>query len=203
MDQTIYFGDKTLMFTNQAPAANGCASIFADTESVSRTKIVKILETSNFLSVISHDPQTTFAAFAAEFTPVVAAGGIVVNDRGEWLMMRRNDRWDLPKGHLECDERLDECAAREISEETGVEAEVVCPLCETLHAYYFPKTLRWELKRTHWYLLHAVAASTLCPQTEEGIECVAWCSPQEVAENLREAFPTIRCVAEALKTKNC
>ena len=77
-------------------------------------------------------------------------------------------------------------------------ARVVRPLCETLHAYYFPKTARWELKRTHWYELHASGCAGLTPQTEEGIDSAVWCAPREVADNLRDAFPTIRCVAAAM-----
>ena len=140
-----------------------------------------------------------FAAFAAEFTPVEAAGGVVVNDCGEWLMIHRNGRWDLPKGHLECGERIEECAAREVCEETGVAAEVVRPLCETLHAYYFPKTARWELKRTRWYELFTPACAALKPQTEEGIDVVAWCSPEEAAAHAAACYPTVRTVLACLR----
>ena len=80
----------------------------------------------------------------------------------------------------------------------SVAARVVRPLCETLHAYYFPKTARWELNRTHWYELHAPGCAGLTPQTEEGIDSAVWCAPREVADNLRDAFPTIRCVAAAM-----
>lgn len=83
-------------------------------------------------------------------------------------MIHRNGRWDLPKGHLECGERIEECAAREVCEETGVAAEVVRPLCETLHAYYFPKTARWELKRTRWYELYTPACAVLTPRPKRG-----------------------------------
>ena len=109
-------------------------------------------------------------------------------------MMRRNGCWDLPKGHLECGERIEACAAREIAEETSVRAEPVRPLCRTWHAYYFPKTERWELKRTHWYELRAVACGDLVPQTEEGIDRVCWCTPDEVELHLQQTFPTIRRV---------
>ena len=121
------------------------------------------------------------------------------NDRGEWLMMRRNGRWDLPKGHLECGERIEACAVREIVEETGVCAEPVRPLCRTWHAYYFPKTERWELKRTHWYELRAVACGDLVPQTEEGIETVVWCTPAEAMAHAAGSFPTVRAVLERLE----
>ena len=196
MNPTVYFADKTLRFVSSASDAEG-VSVAAEC-GPNRDKILKILETHNSVSVVAADPGAAFGAFAAGFVPVEAAGGVVVNDRGEWLMIRRNGRWDLPKGHLECGERIEECAAREIEEETGVRAGVVRPLCDTLHAYYFPKTERWELKRTHWYELHTASCARLVPQAEEGIEQVVWCTPAEVTRNLRDAFPTIRCVVAAM-----
>lgn len=199
MDRSVYFADKTVRFTAEHPA-DGCFVVApADAGGITRAKILKILETHNCVAVVCADPDAALAAFAAEFTPVEAAGGVVVNARGEWLMICRNGRWDLPKGHVECGECIEACAAREIAEETGVEAEVVRPLCDTLHAYYFTRTARWELKRTHWFLLRVGSCDSLRPQREEGIERVAWCSPEEVTRNLDGAFPTIRCVAAAME----
>lgn len=199
MNHTVYFADKVVVFTSVSPGEGWYVTTPASVDGITKAKITKILESHNNVAVLTPEPDEAFAAFAARFTSVEAAGGVVVNDRGEWLMMRRNGRWDLPKGHLECGERIDECAAREVAEETGVSAEVVRPLCQTLHAYYFEKTDRWELKRTHWFELHTAACDRLVPQTEEGIERVAWCTPAEVAANLGETFPTIRCVAAAMK----
>lgn len=199
MNRTVYFADQSVVFTAEPPAGEVCLLSCAGGEHISRDKVMKFLEMHNTVAIISPDPDAAFAAFAADFRAVEAAGGIVVNDRGEWLMIHRNGRWDLPKGHLESGEQCDACAAREIVEETGVAAEVVRPLCDTLHAYYFPKTACWELKRTHWYELHTCACEKLVPQTDEGIEHVAWCSPTDVAANIRDAFPTIRCVAAAMR----
>ena len=196
MNPTVYFADKTLRFVSSASDAEGFP--VAAECGPNRDKILKILETHNSVSVVAADPGAAFGAFAAGFVPVEAAGGVVVNDRGEWLMIRRNGRWDLPKGHLEAGESLAACAEREIAEETGIAARVERPLCETLHAYYFPKTARWELKRTHWYELHAPGCAGLTPQTEAGLDSAVWCATREVADNLRDAFPTIRCVAAAM-----
>lgn len=195
---TVYFADRTLRFLAAAPAEAGCAVVDAR-EGISRDKILKILETHNSVAVVAADPVAAFAAFAAEFTRVEAAGGVVVDDAGAWLMMRRNGRWDLPKGHVEAGEDFEHCAAREIAEETGIRARVVRPLCETLHAYWFPPTSRWELKCTHWFELRSTGEGTPTPQCEEGIEQVVWCTPEEAAEHVREAFPTIRRVAEAMR----
>lgn len=198
MNRTVYFADRPWRSRPKLPAGRGMPLRPKPAAAYHRAKILNFLESHNSVAVVSDDPDRAFAAFAAEFTPVEAAGGVVVNDCGEWLMIHRNGRWDLPKGHLECGERIEECAAREVEEETGVAARVVRPLCETLHAYYFPKTARWELKRTHWYELHASGCAGLTPQTEEVIDSAVWCAPREVADNLRDAFPTIRCVAAAM-----
>ena len=198
MDYTVYFADKAVVFTAKTPGEGWYAVTPAPDGGISRAKVTKILESYNKAAVVTPDPGAAFGAFAAEFALIEAAGGVVVNDCGQWLMIRRNGRWDLPKGHLECGERIEECAAREIEEETGVRAGVVRPLCDTLHAYYFPKTERWELKRTHWYELHTASCARLVPQAEEGIEQVVWCTPAEVTRNLRDAFPTIRCVVAAM-----
>lgn len=198
MTRTVYFAEQAVCFTAGNPTQEWYR-LSPQPEDISRTKIQKILETHNFIAVVVSDPDAAYARFAADFIAVEAAGGVVVNELGEWLMIHRNGRWDLPKGHLEPGEELEACAAREIAEETGVRARVVRKLCETLHAYYFPKTERWELKRTHWYELHAPSSEGLCPQQQEGIERVAWCTPEQVGRNLSEAFPTIRCVAGAMR----
>lgn len=197
MEQTVYFADKSVTFTRPTPCGACRLVAFNGDGDVSRAKILKILETENSVVVTAADPARAFAAFAAGFTPVEAAGGVVVNERGEWLMILRNGRWDLPKGHVEPGEAWAECAVREVAEETGVgSAQIVRPLCDTLHAYCMHG--RWELKRTHWYAMRITACEDLAPQTEEGVERVVWCTPLQVAENLRGTFPTIRCVAEAM-----
>ena len=199
MNRTVYFADRAVAFTAEAPGGAWYAVAAEACGGISRAKILNFLESYNSVAVVSDDPDRAFAAFAAEFTPVEAAGGVVVNDCGEWLMIHRNGRWDLPKGHLEAGESLAACAEREIAEETGIVARVERPLCETLHAYWFAKTARWELKRTHWFRLRSAGAGTPAPQTEEGIERVSWCAPAEREEYLRDAFPTIRRVATAME----
>ena len=193
---TVYFADQAVRFATAAPAG---ACVLDRTEAIGRAKILKILETCNSVWVVTPRPEEGFARFAADFTPVEAAGGIVVDEAGRWLLMRRNGRWDLPKGHIEAGEDAATAAVREIAEETGVAAEAVRPLCATHHAYWFPKTERWELKRTRWFELRALATDGLQPQTEEGIETVGWYAPAEVDALLEESFPTIRCVAAAMK----
>ena len=54
------------------------------------------------------------------YLEVNAAGGLVTNSRGEFLLIRRSGLWDLPKGHQEPGEDLEKTALREVEEETGL-----------------------------------------------------------------------------------
>ena len=119
---------------------------------------------------------------------------------GKWLMLHRvtkkndmnHDKYIGVGGHLEQGESPEECILREVREETGVAASIRRHLCDTLHCYQLRG--EWEMKRTHWFEMAAAADATLRPQTEEGIDRVCWCTPDEVELHLQQTFPTIRRV---------
>ncbi len=169
-------------------------------EELSRAKVLNFLDIYNHVTLLVEDPEAAFARFAAQFTQVEAAGGVVINGVGAWLMIHRNGRWDLPKGHVEPNEPYAVCAAREIAEETGVEATILRSVCATWHAYYFEPTARWELKRTHWYLLRSTEPQPLIPQSEEGITQVCWCDRLTIDSNLLTSYPTIVEVVAAVRS---
>lgn len=134
-----------------------------------------------------------YTAFARQYLNVVAAGGVVVRPDGKTLMILRNKRWDLPKGHWEEGETIEECAIREVEEETGVRvASLGAKICTTLHGYYLRD--KWELKSTHWYRMTSDGEDTLTPQQEEGIEKAAWLTSEEIDHATKDSFQTIRHV---------
>ena len=60
----------------------------------------------------------------------LGVAGIVVNNRGEWLVVQKrygglNGKWSLPAGFVEGTETVDQAVLREIREETGIDAEVI------------------------------------------------------------------------------
>ena len=190
----IWFAMRELLFAQQAP--EGYYTIeFTSKEDVSRAKVVTFLENYNSVVVLSPEPQVAFETFAEQMEWVEAAGGVVENEQGEVVMIRRNERWDLPKGHRELGESFAECAAREAEEETGVKvSEVGELLATTLHAYNIYG--HWELKHTAWYAMCG-NSSELLPQREEGIVQALWVARDEIAERIKNSFPTIKEVFAA------
>lgn len=196
MQTKIFFTDKTLILTDTPTDAEG--AIRLPSSELSRANVLKIFENAKTIEVCDLAIEAVAERFFAEFKYVEAAGGVVCNEHGESLMIYRNNRWDLPKGHVDCGESDEECAVREIAEETGVEgAKIVRFLCNTLHAYGVYGV--WELKRTAWFELHADNTDNAGtkPQIEEGIVCAKWCSEAEVEQNLLSTYPTIQSVFAA------
>ena len=129
---------------------------------------------------------------------ITAAGGLVQNKEGAFLLIFRRGFWDLPKGKLDAGELIPECAIREVQEETGLKSIELGPfICTTTHAYY-DKWLSKEVeKHTHWYAMLSLANETLVPQTEEDIEKIEWVPVNELPQYLLQTYPTIRTVFEA------
>lgn len=70
---------------------------------------------------VVRDPQET--APLAESMP----GDIEERERVLMILSRGTNRWGLPGGGRECGETYEEAAAREVSEETGIECSIVEP----------------------------------------------------------------------------
>ena len=190
MRADIYFAHKVLILTDSPIVVEGAYRM--PSSELSRANVLKNFETTNTIVVIDAMIEYYFDSFKSEFKYVEAAGGLVENEKGETLMIYCYRHWDLPKGHIDAGETADVCAVREVAEETGVDgAKIVRFLCNTFHTYSVYGV--WELKRTSWYHLTAQSCDTK-PQKEENIAVAKWCSAEELEENLRSTYPTIRNV---------
>lgn len=135
-------------------------------------------------------------AFFKKFTILKAGGGLVLNDKDEVLLIHRRGMWDLPKGKLEKGEKIEECAVREVEEETGLKnVQLVSPLVITWHTYH--EGTKFILKESHWYYMKVNGAQELVPQTEEDIHRIEWVKQDALATYISGAFPSIKDVLEA------
>ena len=134
-------------------------------------------------------------------TPIIAAGGIVMNLNHEILWIYRRGFWDLPKGKLDPNETIENCAIREVMEETGINHLVLGKLILTTTHQYHDKYLNEEVeKTTYWYQMSTDKLQAGIPQTEEDIEAVAWVKQADLAPYLAKTYDNIKKVMEAFLT---
>src|SRR4051794_1665781 len=85
---------------------------------------------------------------------IIAAGGLVTNEYNELLMIFRRGKWDLPKGKLDEGETIEQCAVREVEEETGIGNLELVKLVGITYHEYFDKHINTEVrKETHWFAM--------------------------------------------------
>lgn len=151
------------------------------------------------LYVFNKNIELLWNIFFEDFKEIDAAGGVVVNSNEEVLFIYRNDVWDLPKGKVEKNERIDVAAIREVEEECGISnPKIDKKLITTYHTYATKK--RNYIKKTHWYLMHLdtrLKPVQLIPQLEEGITKVIWANENEFDLLLSNTYGSINDVIEA------
>ena len=134
-------------------------------------------------------------------TPIIAAGGIVVNPNKEILWIFRRGFWDLPKGKLDPNESIEACAIREVMEETGISNLVLGDLILTTKHHYHDTYLNTEVeKTTYWYQMTTDTIQDGVPQTEEDIEAIAWVKKVDLAPYLAKTYENINQVMEVYLT---
>ena len=123
---------------------------------------------------------------------IIAAGGLVYNEKDELLMIFRRGKWDLPKGKLDDGETIEDCAIREVMEETGLTTVIRRYLIGITYHQYFDQWLKEDvIKESHWYRMEAPGNQQLIPQTEEDIEIIKWVSEKELDEYLENSYDNI------------
>ena len=103
-------------------------------------------------------------------TEVRAAGGLVIRD-GEVLLVHRPkyDDWTFPKGKCYPGESDEECALREVEEETGLHCALVDEAGETEYV-----DSRGRPKRVRWWLMRPDGGE-FAPNDE--VDTVRWAAP--------------------------
>ena len=184
---------EPLDFNNKTPSMDSLNGLYLDSPSEnSFLEHLTQLETSklNSLNIVTNQRDIYMNLITAKYKVIEAAGGIIENENKELLFIYRRGKWDLPKGKMEPYESPEECAVREIEEETGVvHLKLIKKLTDTYHIY---DTYGEDvLKISHWYALKSNTAQQLSPQTEEDITEIRWFSRADLHIPLANTFPTI------------
>lgn len=172
----IFINECQIVLTNNAHLFNS-----SDFKTIQSTDLIALIQqiTSgvyqgpNQLVVPCVKPSATFAVVKKQFKIIKAAGGVVFNEQGELLLIKRLGKWDLPKGKLDPGEDFKLAALREVHEECGLNfLGLSNKLATTYHAYWLKG--RWILKKTVWFKMIAWGDASVQPQIEEGITEVVW-----------------------------
>lgn len=202
---TIYFNEKPLFICEEIPAflnkfkddpqtlwipANGGKKKVSLFSSMSDPHINRGILFGDFW-------KNTKKVLLKEFNLVKAGGGIVENDKGEILLIYRRGKWDLPKGKLDEGETIEECAVREVQEETGLQKiQLIRPFTITYHTY--EEKGKKILKESHWYLMETPGSQQLTPQAEEQITQAKWIAKKDLEKFFGETYSTIREILEEI-----
>lgn len=205
----IYFGDKPLFLCDNVdktiePYIHHDDAVFIDELDTHTVKsMIHEMEQLNVHAGVFFHPnlEELRKAFFKKFSMIIAAGGLVLNEKDEILMIFRRGKWDLPKGKLDKGEKLEDCAIREVEEETGLKnTKLISPLIVTHHTYH--EGSRFILKESHWYTMKAGGEQKLTPQTEEDISDIKWVSKNNLEKYKKDSFPLITDVLNAALKKH-
>jgi 8-oxo-dGTP pyrophosphatase MutT (NUDIX family) len=195
---TIFIKDKPL-FIVQTETAHQYDNTFQKIHEKGDINLCSLLAKSSVPGwlLLSDDPDSCLQLLTRSHIYVPAAGGLVKNEKGEFLMIYRRQKWDLPKGKKEKAETFDECAIREVEEETGLSyLKIIKMLGSTWHIY--KQDNKCCLKVTAWFLMNANNIGNLEPQTEEDIEIAEWVSPENIENKLANSYASIKEVFNQL-----
>jgi len=200
----VYFQDKPLYLTDEInaeiePYVHHDDSVFMD--ELSTPAINSILHEMRQQKVhagvfINKDFEELKKSVFKKFTIIFTAGGLVLNEKNNLLMIHRRGKWDLPKGKLDPGESFEKCAVREVKEETGLkEVKLEKPLLITYHTY--DENGKHILKETHWYCMRAPGYQDLIPQEEEQITKLVWVEEKDLVKYTGNTYPLIIDVLDA------
>ncbi len=133
--------------------------------------------------------------------PEATVGALVVNEKGEVLIVRSKkwyDKYTVPGGHIELGERAEDAIRREVKEETGLDAEPV-ELLIVQQAIY-PKNFH---KHEHYVFMDYVlkAKSSRVELDGRELQEYVWVKPEEALKLDLEEY-TRNFVLKYLETRS-
>ncbi len=192
----IFAPEKTVYLTDGKPtlkASSGVICIPISSQEELNLKYHEVVNNQQLTEVyfINKNLDLLFDYFSSLYTIINAAGGLVRNNKNEWLFIFRNGKWDLPKGKIEKGEAIETAAIREVEEECGIsKLNIVKKLSPTYHIYSLKGKM--VLKRTYWFEMTCSDVSPLIPQMEEGITDVKWFNLAEAKQSSENTYESIK-----------
>jgi len=197
--EKIYFKNRFISICESPVNRKGAMNINYQTVHDLNIVIYKFLANNHIssLHIFGKKPKKILKKIKTVFHYIKAAGGVVVNNTGEILLIRRRGKWDLPKGKKEKKEDIELTAIREVCEECGLNPELLKIENFIDNAFHiYEEGPDFILKRTSWFVMKYSGTNVLIPQTEEDITKAKWVKPEELPRYLKKTFLNITVILE-------
>jgi len=150
---------------------------------------------------LSQKQYSVICSLLPETEKMYAAGGVVLGEE-KVLFIKKNNKWELPKGIITKGKGAKETALKEISEETGLpqdELDIVCELIPTHHNRNIEK--KKTIKETMWYLVsfRGDMKTKLVPDKSENITRCVWVEKKSLKNPLENSHGHIQYLMEYVK----
>ena len=194
----IYLADKEIRFIKTTKENASAETIFIEKGNLwpfwDYFAAFLKAEPGKVLMLGAEDDKWLFRYVATFFEPVEVAGGLVKNEQNKLLFIFRNDRWDLPKGHGDKGESIEQTAIREVMEETGVDGlKIIGSLPETYHVFE-NKNGQFAIKKTWWFFMKTSSKKELVPQLKEKITRAEWLAVDRLSEVFENTYGSVKQV---------
>lgn len=194
MTYKIIFNSNTLFLSDDNSIANKCFTHhnYMNANKLKHFIFNDCIQFSNKeILIYAKEISVLWDIFKSFFSVRVAAGGLVVNTNKQLLFILRNGVWDLPKGHIEKGETIEQTALREVAEECGLQGLTITkPLPTTYHTYLLKNKI--VLKQVHWFVMEYLGNSIGNPQTEEGITKIDWLNKTEQDKVFLNTYQSVK-----------
>ncbi|WP_149277429.1 NUDIX hydrolase [Pareuzebyella sediminis] len=187
----VFVNESPLILTNKlSETANGEYYLLNED---SIQDAIKALKKKKIEEAYIYHPnhEEILKKFTKKIPLTVAAGGVVTNAKGKVLFIYRNEKWDLPKGKLDKGESIEDCAIREVMEETGVKGLRIENFLRTTYHIY-KNSGAYTLKEVHWFAMKTDYTGKLRPEKKEGIKKVKWKGPKKIQKALQNSYTNIK-----------
>jgi ADP-ribose pyrophosphatase YjhB (NUDIX family) len=190
----VFVNESPLILTNKRPE-NDSGNVFLMEDDAINYAIKALSKKLLKVAYIYEPTEEILEKFSMKIPIVVAAGGMVRNEKGKVLFIYRNDKWDLPKGKLDKGESIEKAAIREVEEETGVKGLTIKNYLKTTY-HIFKRNGEYRLKKVVWFDMITSYSGKLTPQKNEGITKVKWKGSKKTEKALKNSYLNIKLLFE-------
>ncbi len=189
----VFVKNAPLILTNELSETNKGEYFLLNSDAIYKAIDALVNKRLDKAYIYHPNNEEILKKFTKKIPMEVAAGGVVTNKEGRVLFIYRNNKWDLPKGKLDKGETIEECALREVEEETGVKNLKIENFLKTTY-HIFKSGGKYRLKEVHWFAMKTNYKGELKGQKSEGIVKVKWKGPKKIQKALENSYTNIKAL---------